>query len=170
MAWQGERETRRKCHEGTDYLLTVTGTSAGTSQGRCVEKMDPSLRGLFILIKHIQMWNHVWWWRLTRPIVVITVQYKHILDHCVLYMKLMLYVNYMFLKKKKVNIWKEQGRIAQEPNHFLPAPNHFLILMTLQRGSQTGSVKSKTLCGYKFSWKISSPHSTCCTQSQGPGR
>ena len=41
----------------------------------------------------------------TTFIVVITLQYKHILDHCVVYMKLMLYVNYMFLKKnkKKVN-------------------------------------------------------------------
>ena len=52
---------------------------------------------------------------------------------------------------------------CQTPPRLLPAPNHFWILMTLQRGSQTGSVKSKTLweqfCGYKFSWKISSPHS-----------
>ena len=47
MAWQGERETRRKCHEGTDYLLTVTGASAGTSQGGYVEKMDPNLGGTF---------------------------------------------------------------------------------------------------------------------------
>ena len=47
MAWQGERETRRKCHEGTDYLLTVTGASAGTSQGGYVEKMEPNLGGTF---------------------------------------------------------------------------------------------------------------------------
>ena len=54
MAWQGEGETRRKCHEGTDYLLIVTGTSAGTSQGRYVEKWTQILGELFILIKHIR--------------------------------------------------------------------------------------------------------------------
>ena len=47
MAWQGEMETRSRCHEGSDYLLTVTGTSAGTSQGRYVENMDTNLSGTF---------------------------------------------------------------------------------------------------------------------------
>ena len=44
---------------------------------------------------------------------MIILQYIHILDHCIVYMKLMLYVNYVSVKKKESKVSKQLEGMGQ---------------------------------------------------------
>ena len=66
---------------------------------------------LIVLITRKQFFcNYVWWWMLTRLTVLIISQYIQILNHYIIYLGLIVYVNFTLIEKLKWIKFKRQTK------------------------------------------------------------